>query len=224
MDFETRSLSDLLYQISTGPISKVREMRRLVKRVLNPILPEDSSVTLTSPPGVAVTKGRNKTNSTKRDKSHWEPLSVAHQKIQKSSGSVSGSGTGSRSGFRGRGRPPRAPRERGRGRDHGRSSLFAVKHASPCSTILYTNAFSAFIYPFISNWKNMIGDGNCGYRVIADFVFGDEHQWPELNDMCLIPLLHVQWIHHRFEWVSNWADSYQHIIENWNGWVARNRK
>ncbi|KAI5678282.1 hypothetical protein M9H77_09232 [Catharanthus roseus] len=106
-------------------------------------------------------------NSTKRDKSHWEHVSIAHRKIQKSSGFVSGSGTGSG--------------ERGRGRDHGRSILSDVKHASSCSTFPYTNAFPAFIYPFISNWKNVIGDGNCGYRVVANFVFGDEHQWPERN-------------------------------------------
>ncbi|KAI5668126.1 hypothetical protein M9H77_17979 [Catharanthus roseus] len=288
MDSEMRSLTDLLHQISTGPISKVREMRRLVKKVLNPIFPEDPGVTLTSPPEVAVTKGRKKTNSTK-ETSHIG-----------STGSVSGSGTGSRSGSRGRGRPPRAPRERGRRRDHGRSSLSA----------------------------NVIGDGNCVYRVVADFVFGNEHQWPEvcrrmlyelehstnlyvnlvgseervnelvhrihwpvdrlasythwfetpdslyiianafnlcviliaqlgsttvlplysyldrpegtlvigllteerhfiqlqLNDMCLIPPLYVQWIHHCSEWVSNWADSYQHRIADWNARVARNGK
>ncbi|KAI5682387.1 hypothetical protein M9H77_03615 [Catharanthus roseus] len=106
-------------------------MRRLAKGVLNPVSPEDPSVTLTSPPEVAVTKGRKKTDSTKRDKSHWEHVSIAHRKIQKSSGSVSGSGTGSGSlpgsgsglGSRGRGRPPRAPRERGRGRDRGRTTV-----------------------------------------------------------------------------------------------------
>ncbi|KAI5683178.1 hypothetical protein M9H77_04406 [Catharanthus roseus] len=95
MDSEMRSLTDLLHQISTGPISRVREMRRLAKGVLNPVLPEDPGVTLTSPPEVAVTKGRKKTDSTKRDKSHWEHVPIAHRKIQKSSGSVSGSGTGS---------------------------------------------------------------------------------------------------------------------------------
>ncbi|KAI5680541.1 hypothetical protein M9H77_01768 [Catharanthus roseus] len=126
--------------------------------------------------------------------------------------------------------------------------------------------------------ENVIGDGNCSYRVVADFVFSDEHQWPkvhrgmlyelelsknlyvnlmgseervnelvhrinwlvmdlrrmrieerhfiqlQLNDMCLIPPSHVQWIHHRSEWVSNWADSYQHRIADWNARVSRNRK
>ncbi|KAI5649129.1 hypothetical protein M9H77_35134 [Catharanthus roseus] len=191
-------------------------MRRLAKGVLNPILPEDLGVTLTSPPEVAVTKGRKKTDSTKKDKSHCGSVS--------GSGSLPGSVSGS--GSRGRGRPPRAPSERGRGRDRGRNSLSALIHASPCSTFPYTNAFPAFIYPFISNWKNVIGDRNCGYRIVADFVFGDEHQWPELqlNDMCLISPLYVQWIYHRSEWINNLAYSYQHRIAYWNARVARNKK
>ncbi|KAI5677372.1 hypothetical protein M9H77_08322 [Catharanthus roseus] len=277
-------------------------MHCLAKGVLNPVLPEDPDVTLTSPPEVAVTKGRKKMDSSERDKSHWEHVSIAHRKIQKSNGSVSSSGTGSRSlpssgsgsGSRGRGRLPRAPRENGRGRDCAQSNLSAVKHASLYSTFPYTNAF-----------PNVIGDGNCGYRVVADFVFGDDingqrfervnelvqrihwlvdgpapyAHWLEtldslyiianafnlcvilnaqlgsttvlplysyldrpegtlvigflteeryfiqlqLNDMCPIPPLHVQWIHHRSEWVSNWADSYQHRIADWNAKVARNR-
>ncbi|KAI5677561.1 hypothetical protein M9H77_08511 [Catharanthus roseus] len=187
MDSEIRSLTDLLHQISTGPISKVREMCRLVKGVLSPVLPEDLGVTLTSPPEVAVTKRWKKTNSTKRDKSHWEHVSITHRKIQKSSGYASSSGSrsglwsglGSGPGSRGRGRPPRAPEGRDRRLDRGLSSLSSVVHASLCSTFPYTNTFPAFIYPFISNWKNVIGDGICSYRVVADFVFGDEHQWPE---------------------------------------------
>ncbi|KAI5675584.1 hypothetical protein M9H77_06534 [Catharanthus roseus] len=66
MDFEMRSLTDLSHQISTGPISKVREMHRFAKGVLNPVLPEDLGVTLTSPPEVVVTKGRKKTDSNKK--------------------------------------------------------------------------------------------------------------------------------------------------------------
>ncbi|KAI5653435.1 hypothetical protein M9H77_30622 [Catharanthus roseus] len=108
MDSEMRSLTDLLHQISTGPISKIREMRHLAKRVLSPVLPEDPSMTLTSPPEVAVTKGQKKTNSTKRD----------------------------------------------------------------------------------NNWKNTIGDGNCGYQVVVDFVFSDEHQWLEVRRRMLYELEH----------------------------------
>ncbi|KAI5663468.1 hypothetical protein M9H77_22791 [Catharanthus roseus] len=46
----------------------------------------------------------------------------------------------------------------------------------------------------------------------------------QLNDGCLIPPLHVQWIHHRTDRVSNWVDSYQNRIADWNTRVVRNRK
>ncbi|KAI5659014.1 hypothetical protein M9H77_27807 [Catharanthus roseus] len=66
-------------------------------------------------------------------------------------GSSSGSGSGSGSGSRRRGRPLRVPRGRGRGCARGRSSLSSVIDLSPCSTFPYTNAFPAFISPFICN-------------------------------------------------------------------------
>ncbi|KAI5662418.1 hypothetical protein M9H77_21741 [Catharanthus roseus] len=69
------------------------------------------------------------------------------------------------SGSRGRGRPPRAPRCRGRGRSSGRSSLSSVIDPSPCSTFPDIETFPSFVCPFIENWKNVNGDGNCGYQV-----------------------------------------------------------
>ncbi|KAI5682788.1 hypothetical protein M9H77_04016 [Catharanthus roseus] len=96
MDSEMRDLVSLLDQISIGPISKVKEMRHLAKRVLNSVLPEDPDL-------------------------------------------------------------------------------------STPSTFPFINAFPGFMYPFIENWKNHLCDGICGYQVVADFVFGDEKQWPEVR-------------------------------------------
>ncbi|KAI5668156.1 hypothetical protein M9H77_18009 [Catharanthus roseus] len=91
-----------------------------------------------------------------RDKSYWEHVSIAHRKIGKSSGSGSGSGlgSGSRTGSSSRGRAP--------------------------STFLYIDAFPGFAYEFIHNWKNVMGDSNCGFRVVANFLFRDKNQWPEI--------------------------------------------
>ncbi|KAI5673053.1 hypothetical protein M9H77_13417 [Catharanthus roseus] len=89
MDSEMRELKSLIHEVSMGPISKVREVRHLIKDVISPVLPEDPCQPLTIPPETAITKGRWKTNSTKRDKSHWEYVSVVHRKIGKSSGSGS---------------------------------------------------------------------------------------------------------------------------------------
>ncbi|KAI5656588.1 hypothetical protein M9H77_25381 [Catharanthus roseus] len=120
MESEMRDLISLLQEISTDPISNVRELRRLIKGVIHPVLPDDPCQSFLTPPKTVVTKGRRKTNSTKRDKSHWKYVSIAHKKIGKFSGSGYGSGSGSGSGSnpnpRGRGRPPRSGRSRGRGR------------------------------------------------------------------------------------------------------------
>ncbi|KAI5648930.1 hypothetical protein M9H77_34935 [Catharanthus roseus] len=184
MESEMRDLTSLLQEISTGPISNVREVRRLIKDVIHPVLPD-----------TAVTKGRQKTNSTKRDKSHWEYVSIAHRKIGKSSGSGSGFGSGSGSGSNpspsGRDRPPRSGRSRGRGRSSGRSSLSTV--VSPDSSPVpfpFKNAFPGFMYQFIQKWKNVVGDGNCGFRVVSNFLFGDENHWVEIRRRMSYDLRH----------------------------------
>ncbi|KAI5667605.1 hypothetical protein M9H77_17458 [Catharanthus roseus] len=127
-DMEMRDLASLLDQISTGPILKVREMHRLVKRI----------------------RFR--------------------------------SGLGSR----GRGRPPQAPRGRSRGCSSVRSSLSSIIDPSTPSTFPFIDAFLGFVYPFIENLKNVISDGNCGYRVVGDFMFGMKIIGLKSIDECLL--------------------------------------
>ncbi|KAI5661508.1 hypothetical protein M9H77_20831 [Catharanthus roseus] len=198
MDSEMRSLTDLLHQISTGPISKVREMPRLAKGVLNPVVPKDPGVTLTSPPELAVTKGRKKTNSTKRDKSHWEHVSIAHRKIQKSSGSVSGSGTGS-----------------GSLSDTGSRS--GSRRRGDRHELLRKGAEDETVAEIIYLLRNMH----------PDFVFGDEHQWPEVRKRMLYELEHstnlyvnlvgseerVNELVHRIHWPVDGLAPYAHWFE-----------
>ncbi|KAI5655056.1 hypothetical protein M9H77_32243 [Catharanthus roseus] len=228
MESEMCDLTSLLQEISTGPISNVREVRRLIKAVVNP-------------PETAAMKRRRKTNSTKRDKSHWEYVSIAHRKIGKSSGS----GSESNPSPRGRGRPSRSGRSRGRGRSNGRSSLLTVV---------------IFMYQFIQNWKNVVGDGNCGFRVVSNILFGDENHWVEIRrrmsydlrhsmhsttvlplvssmdgpsgtifiglieelqhfiqlvDGCPFSPLHVKWEYHRDMRVSGWAVPYRNRMADW---------
>ncbi|KAI5675912.1 hypothetical protein M9H77_06862 [Catharanthus roseus] len=38
----------------------------------------------------------------------------------------------------------------------------------------------------VNETKNLIGDGNCGSRVVADFVFSDEHQCQRFVDECFM--------------------------------------
>ncbi|KAI5648061.1 hypothetical protein M9H77_34066 [Catharanthus roseus] len=44
---------------------------------------------------------------------------------------------------------------------------------------LFKNAFPEFTYQFIQNWKNIVGDGNCGFRVVSNLLFGDKNHWVE---------------------------------------------
>ncbi|KAI5664597.1 hypothetical protein M9H77_23920 [Catharanthus roseus] len=187
MKSKMRDITSLLQEISTSPISNVREVRRLIKGVIHPVLLDDPCQTLSTLLETTVTKGRRKTNSTKRDKSHWEYVSIAHRKIGKSSGS----GSGSNPSPRGRGRPPRSSRGGGGGRSSGKSSLSCVVSPdSPSVPFPFNNAFYMFMYQFIQNWKNMVGDGNCGFRVISNFLFGDENHWVEIRRRMSYDLWH----------------------------------
>ncbi|KAI5659446.1 hypothetical protein M9H77_28239 [Catharanthus roseus] len=168
LESEMRDLTSLLQEISTSPISNVWEVRRLIKGVIHPVLPDDPCQPLSTPPETAITEGRRKMNSTKRDKSHWEYVSIAHRKIGKSSGS----GLGSNPRPSGRGRPPRSGRSRGRGRSSGRSSLSTV--------------------------KNVVGDGNCGFRVVSNFLFGDENHWVEIRRRISYDLRHRMHVYEHF--------------------------
>ncbi|KAI5661695.1 hypothetical protein M9H77_21018 [Catharanthus roseus] len=50
METEIRDLTSLLQEISTGLISNVREIRRLIKGVIHPVLPNDPCQPLSTPP------------------------------------------------------------------------------------------------------------------------------------------------------------------------------
>ncbi|KAI5656628.1 hypothetical protein M9H77_25421 [Catharanthus roseus] len=194
-----RDLTSLLQEISTGPISNVREVRRLIKGVIHLVLSDDPSQPLSNPPETAVTKGRRKTNSTKRNKSHWEYVSIAHRKIGKSSVSGSGFGSGSGSGSNpspcGRDRPPRSGRVGADDVAVVSSLSTVVSPDSPPMPFPFKNSFPGFMYQFIQNWKNVAGDGNCGFRVVSNFLFGDENHWVKIRKRMIFDLRHHMWVY-----------------------------
>ena len=93
---------------------------------------------------------------------------------------VSNSGQG-----RGRGTARGRGRGRGRGRSKGRSRL-------DLSTSIYARDLIPFIVPFVESYEDVIGDGNCGYRCVALYVYGDQELWPKVRSECCQELLKHQ--------------------------------
>ncbi|KAI5654366.1 hypothetical protein M9H77_31553 [Catharanthus roseus] len=173
MESEMRDLTSLLLEISTDPISNVRGVRRLIKGVIHPVLSDDPSQPLSIPP---------------RDRSHEGTTEDEfHQKGKISLGIRSRSNPSPR----GRGRPSRSGRSRGSGRSSGRLSLsIVVSPDSPPVPFPFKNAFPGFTYRFIQNWKNVVRDGNCGFQVVSNFLFGDENHWVEIRRRMSYDLRH----------------------------------
>ncbi|XP_021720027.1 uncharacterized protein LOC110687714 [Chenopodium quinoa] len=58
-----------------------------------------------------------------------------------------------------------------------------------------TGTTSGPIVPYITAWKDVIGNGNCGFRCVADFFFGDQAQWftareTIANEVAAYPMLY----------------------------------
>ncbi|KAI5652272.1 hypothetical protein M9H77_29459 [Catharanthus roseus] len=97
--------------------------------------------------------------------------------------------------------------------------LYIIANAFNLCVILIAQLGSTIVLPLYSYLDRPEG------TLVVDLLTEQRHCIQlQSNDMCLIPPLHVQWIHHRSEWVSNWANSYQHRITDWNARVTRNRK
>lgn len=47
----------------------------------------------------------------------------------------------------------------------------------------YTRELPSIILPFIDRLVDVIGDGNCGFRVVADWFKNDQNEWPLVREM-----------------------------------------
>ncbi|KAI5672170.1 hypothetical protein M9H77_12534 [Catharanthus roseus] len=57
------------------------ELRRVVQNILHLVIPLNPKDPVSGAPPIAFIKGRRKTNSNKRDKSHWEHIQISHTRI-----------------------------------------------------------------------------------------------------------------------------------------------
>lgn len=101
------------------------EWPRCAKDILHPIIPSDPVEPQSIALAIVITKGRWKTDSTKRDKSRWDHIDIAYEKMKKSSRSGSrpsfGLGRGSGSGSGSQESGTCVPKSRGRGCNRGQS-------------------------------------------------------------------------------------------------------
>ncbi|XP_021775615.1 uncharacterized protein LOC110739478 [Chenopodium quinoa] len=47
----------------------------------------------------------------------------------------------------------------------------------------YQHLIPGPMLPFIIGWKHVIGDGNCDFRCVAEFFFGDQGQWYDAREI-----------------------------------------
>ncbi|KAL2934699.1 Bifunctional enzyme NanE/NanK [Bienertia sinuspersici] len=127
-------------------------------------------------------------NSTKRDLSAWEYIEQTYSKYFKGS---KGKGTTPVASVHGC-KPSHSSVSicdddqnsstivHDNGRKHGRSSNAPIKEAQNVHShvIPFIDDLPIHIVPYINNIYNVDGDGNCGYRVVDRWIYGDDHRWP----------------------------------------------
>ncbi|XP_012846865.1 PREDICTED: uncharacterized protein LOC105966832 [Erythranthe guttata] len=145
-------------------------------------------------PAYVKPKGWPKDKPTKRDKSGWEyqpfpPKSSTDEEKGKSSAGPKGRKSTST------GTPPLkvtdpAPgRGRGQGRGSGRLSDESTANQNPMprprkesrEELNFRSYISCFVAGSIVWYINVVVDGNCGYRRVAEAVFRDLHRWSRVR-------------------------------------------
>ncbi|GAB2294178.1 hypothetical protein Dimus_038284 [Dionaea muscipula] len=145
-------------------------------------------------PQVRRHKGRPKRSSMKRESSDWE---YSEERASRQDSALL---TRSMSTSSGRGRGRQGDRRVSfsvveeaqlKGRvlvcpaDERRISLSSTdgSQRSTDTSFPYAADMSPGVLPYIRGFVDVIGDGNCGFRVIALSKYGDEHMWDQVPDL-----------------------------------------
>ncbi|XP_012846328.1 PREDICTED: uncharacterized protein LOC105966310 [Erythranthe guttata] len=148
------------------------------------------SISHLSEPSFVKTKGRPKNNSTKRDPSGWQ-YHIDDETIKSSCGSK---GRQTSSGAK----IPKTKVERStdgtpQSKMKGRGSRIPTQEsAAPTIPAHEGIDFYSFVPRFmvrlIQDYVNTMADGNCGYRCVAQAVYGDQERWSQVRGELLIEL------------------------------------
>lgn len=61
--------------------------------------------------------------------------------------------------------------------------VYVVVKSMSIEDYWYTKELPSIILPFVERLVDVVGDGNCGFRVVADWSFNDQNQWPLVREM-----------------------------------------
>ena len=90
----------------------------------------------------------------------------------------------------------------------------AAGHGIDITEFYHVEKISGIIIPFIEGYVDVLGDGNCGFRVIADYVFGDQEQW-RLTRVCIANELLANRALYEYIYVDGVDAGYRRIM--WDG-------
>ncbi|KAI5671563.1 hypothetical protein M9H77_11927 [Catharanthus roseus] len=78
-----------------------------------------------------------------------------------------------------------------------------------------SGAFYNFVYPCIVDWKNVVGDGNCGFMVLSYFLHDDGNQWHKVR--------RHMWneMHYKWNLYWNFFGGSQRFDKIWDGFAPR---
>ncbi|XP_012850817.1 PREDICTED: uncharacterized protein LOC105970528 [Erythranthe guttata] len=191
MDRET-NMRDRIIRLATEVLEKDYMTQKMTADYMNSTIHPDT--THLAEPAYVIPKGRPKDKPTKRDKSGWEfpPFqrkpSTGEEKGKSSAGSKGRKNTST-------GTPPSnvtdpgSGRGRGRGRGSGRSSDESTANQNrtpmprkePGDELNFRSYIPGFVAGSIVSYVNVVADGNCGYRCVAEAVFRDQNRWSRVR-------------------------------------------
>ncbi|KAK9750626.1 hypothetical protein RND81_02G209100 [Saponaria officinalis] len=81
----------------------------------------------------------------------------------------------------------------------------------------FDNEIPDFMLPWIEDWLNVIGDGNCGYRALAHQIYGNESEWVRVRRDLLDELTTNKAHYTKIFGRQKEVDLAAHSISHWSG-------